>query len=363
MDAREPSLSGDLLVPAPPPPEEVLRRPRLSRWVVVFAVVGLLAASVATAAQFVRLPYDSIGPGTAMSLSDSVTITGHAVYPPEGELFSTTVSVRERINPFEALVGWLDPDTDVVATQRVVGDLTPGEFRRLNQVAMADSKTTAQILALKHLGFESTVEGSEIIEVVPGFPASDLLRAGDLIVAVDDVVRPDPAAIVERIQATAPGDTLSLRIRRGTDPEIDVRAPLGSEEGRTMLGVRMTERYKLPFEIEIDSGSVVGPSAGLAYALELVDLLTPGELTGGARVAVTGDLNPDGTVGAIGGIIQKAATVRDAGVKIFVVPKANEVEAREHADGLDIRAVETFDDAIGVLAGLPGSDGSVQPGK
>lgn len=361
MDTREPTLSGDLW--APDPVREQDPRPRVSRWVVVFAVVGLLTAAVATAAQFVRLPYDSIGPGTATSLSDSVTVTGHAVYLPEGELFSTTVSVRERVNPFEALAGWLDPDTDVVATQRVSGDLTPGEFRRLNQVAMADSKTTAQILALTHLGFESTVEGSEIIEVVPNFPASELLRAGDLIVAVDDLVRPAPEAIVERIQATPPGNSLRLRIQRGTEPEMEVLAPLGSEEGRAMLGVRMTERYKLPFDIEIDSGSVVGPSAGLAYALELVDLLTPGELTGGARVAVTGNLNPDGTVGAIGGVIQKAATVRNAGVKIFVVPKANEVEAREHAEGLDIRAVETFDDAMAVLAALPGSNAAVQPAK
>lgn len=358
---NEPALPDSAWAPAPAAPTG---RPKVSRWVVLFAVVGLLAATTLTVARFVRLPYDALGPGEARSLNDSVTIVGHPSFPPEGEFLSTTVSVRERVNALVALVGWLDPDTDVVAEREVVGDISPAEFRRLNVVAMTDSKPTAQVLALRHLGFESVTEGSEIVGVEKGFPASDLLREGDVIVDVEGSPAPEPAAVVAMIQARKPGDVLKLRIRRGSDPPIDVGAPLGSDEGRTLLGVRMTAKIRLPFEINIESGSVVGPSAGLAYALELVDMLTPGELTGGNRVAVTGDLNADGKVGEIGGVAQKAATVREAGVKIFLVPKGNLAEARSRGGGLDIRAVGSFEEALAVLASLQGSNALAlgQPG-
>src|SRR5205807_5116988 len=106
--------------------------------------------------------------------------------------------------------------------------------------------------------------------------------------------------------------------------------------GTGFLGVYLDTaglQIDLPFEIDIDSGSVVGPSAGVAYALELLDALTPGELTGGAKVAATGDLRLDGTVGPIGGVAQKAVTVRRAGATAFLVPKENYAEAKAHAGG------------------------------
>ena len=102
---------------------------------------------------------------------------------------------------------------------------------------------------------------------------------------------------------------------------------------------------------------VVGPSAGLAYALELLDVLTPGELTGGVDVAATGDLQPDGTVGPIGGVAQKTVTVRRAGAEVFLVPRANLEEARSRAgDSLRVLPVESFDDALRALGGLDGSN-------
>jgi len=138
---------------------------------------------------------------------------------------------------------------------------------------------------------------------------------------------------------------------------VDLEAVLGGADGRALLGVRLSTKIKLPFEINIESGRVVGPSAGLAYALELLDLLTPGELTGGSSVAATGELLTDGTVGAIGGVAQKAVTVRRAGIKVFIVPKANEAEARAHAGkNLQVLGVATFGEALKALASLDGSN-------
>lgn len=341
---------------APPPPPVIGGHRKVSRWLVVLGVFAFLTATTVTTARFVRVPYDAIGPGDAHSLNDSVKVVGHPSFPPKGEVLSTTVSVRERVNLLVAFAGWLDSDTDVVPQRQVSGDVDPSEYRRQNEAAMSDSKTIAQLLALRHLGFQGVVEGSEIIDVEKGLPASGLLRTGDIIVEVDGVAQPEPPAMVAAIQARKPGDVVTLKIKRGDAAPFDVDAPLGSSEGRTLLGVRMTPKVRLPFDIDIESGDVVGPSAGLAYALELVDLLTPGELTGGRRVAVTGDLGPDGTVGEIGGIAQKEAAVRAAGVKVFLVPKGNLAEARKRAGGLDIRPVGSFDEALAVLGSLQGSN-------
>src|SRR5205085_1603203 len=108
---------------------------------------------------------------------------------------------------------------------------------------------------------------------------------------------------------------------------------LGTREGHAALGVTLQDdlSVKPPFRIDIDSGQVVGPSAGLAYGLELLDVLTPGELTGGAPVVATGQLTFDGHVVPIGGGPQKAITVRRAGVHVFIVPRANYNEVKRYA--------------------------------
>ncbi len=323
---------------------------------VVLVGLSLVTSIVAIGARFVSLPYDSIGPGSARAVNGVVTVTGHPSYPPRGQLLYTTVAVRERVNPYEALAGWLDPDTDVFPEEEVRGDISTDDFKQMNIEAMADSKTTAQVLALHHLGFEDLGDGAEIVDVAPSLPASALLRALDVIVGIDDRPVADSADVVAGIQAHRPGDVVHLRLERDGRP-VEVDATLGQgDDGGPLLGVRLTTRVKLPFEITIDSGKVVGPSAGLAYALELLDVLTPGELTGGMVVAATGDLRADGTVGPIGGVAQKAITVRRAGADVFLVPSANLEEARSRAGDLQVLPVDSFDDALRVLGGLDGSN-------
>ncbi len=323
---------------------------------VVLVGVSLVISMVAIGARFVSLPYDSIGPGSARAVNGVVTVTGHPSYPPRGQLLYTTVSVRERVNPYEALAGWLDADTDVFPEEDLRGDTSPDDFKQMNIEAMADSKTTAQVLALRHLGFDDLGDGAEIVDVAPSLPASSLLRALDVIVAIDDLPVTDTVDVVTGIQARQAGDVVHLRVERDGRP-VEIDAPLGrSDDGGPLLGVRLTTRVKLPFEITIDSGKVVGPSAGLAYALELLDVLTPGELTGGMVVAATGDLRTDGTVGPIGGVAQKAITVRRAGADVFLVPSANLDEARSRAGDLQVLPVDSFDDALRVLGSLEGSN-------
>lgn len=353
MDTTDPTLTFEHEGP-PPAPEH----PQSSRrWAVALVALGVVLTGLAVIARYVQLPYDTLAPGSARAVNNVIEVEGHPSYPPQGKLFYTTVSVRERVNPYEALAGWIDPAVEVVPEQRVRGTVPPEEFRRMNVEAMADSKTTAQVLALRQLGFTNLGRGAEVVDVQADMPAGPVLKAGDVIVAIDGKTVGSSADAVAAIRARAPGDTLQMRIERGTAPPFDAQAVLAADEGRPLLGVRLTTKIKLPFEIKIDSGRVVGPSAGLAYGLELLDLLTPGELTGGTSVAVTGELLSDGSVGPIGGVAQKAVAVKRAGIKVFLVPKENEAEARAHAGkGLEIRGVANFDEALKALGSLDGSN-------
>jgi PDZ domain-containing protein len=334
------------------------RPPRRRRWwLVPLIVVGLAAI----AAMFIRLPYDTIAPGSSRQVNDVVLVKGGPSYPPKGQILETTVSVRERVSPYEVLFGWLSPDIDVISEKQVRGNTPPKVYEQQNVDAMTDSKKVAEAVALQHLGY-NVVQGSGAVirDVKPGTAAAGILNPGDVIVAVDGKPVSIETQAVDAIHAHKPGDRVTMSVVRGKAPPQPIEATLGSQGGQPLLGVTLETsglQFKLPFDINIDSGSVVGPSAGAAFGLELLDQLTPGELSGGGKVAVTGQLFLDGKIGEIGGVAQKAVTVRRSGASIFIVPRANYKEAKAHAGNhLKVYAVDTFDDALRILGTLNGSN-------
>jgi PDZ domain-containing protein len=144
-------------------------------------------------------------------------------------------------------------------------------------------------------------------------------------------------------------------------PITTIAAP--EDPGRAVIGIAPEDRivdFDFPVDVTIDSGNVGGPSAGLAFTLAVLDVLTPGELTGGHRVAVTGTMSLDGTVGPVGGAAQKAITVRDAGYEVFLVPsdELDEVQATVGSD-LQVVAVDTLAEALEALGSLGGNAGSL----
>ena len=355
VDTTEQSLSSPQDPGLPVPGSSHRSSPR---WAVALVAVSLVLLGAGIVARYVQLPYDTLAPGSVRMVNSVIEVEGHPTYPPEGKVFYTTVAVRERVNPYEALAGWLDPAVDVMPETEVRGPVPPDEFQRMNIEAMADSKTTAQVLALRQLGFTGLGVGAEVVEVQPGMAAAGILKADDVITSIDGKQVNNSSDAVAAIRARAPGDTVRMHVKRGDAAAFDAEAVLGrGDDGRPLLGVRLSTKIQLPFEIKIDSGRVVGPSAGLAYGLELLDLLTPGELTGGSTVAATGELEADGTIGAVGGVGQKTVSVRRAGIQVFLVPKANEAEARAHAGSkLEIRGVATFEEALTALGSLEGSN-------
>jgi PDZ domain-containing protein len=229
---------------------------------------------------------------------------------------------------------------------------------------MAGSKDTASYVALDHLGYDVTIRGSgaTIVQIVDGSPAQAALEVGDTIVAIDDQPITMTEEMVQVVGQERPGDAITVSIEKADATEAEVPITLTArpdDPNAGFLGVATATRdlaFDLPFDVTIDSGNVGGPSAGLAFTLAILDVLTPGELTGGDVVAVTGTINPDATVGPVGGVTQKVAAAAAAGAKLFLVP-ADELEAAQQAAGDDIRVepVDDLDDALGFLAELGGN--------
>ncbi len=350
---------GSMVVPGPPGPEEALvpARRRRPRWP-IFLVLGLLFL---VAASYVTLPYYSVAPGSAQQVNDLIRVPKERSFPPRGKVYLATVSLQ-RATPVGALVGWLDGDTDVVPEERVLGDAPRGDYSEQNRQLMSESKQVASVVALRQLGYPVAEHGTGglIVGVQEGTPADGRIHPDEVILAVDGRPTMLASEAVGAIRAHNPGDAVRLEVRGVNGAVRTEQLTLGVNPRRPggFLGVTILtkdQRFDYPFEITIESGDIGGPSAGLAYTLGVLDALSPGELTGGKKVATTGTMEIDGTVGNVGGVAQKTAAVREAGADYFLVPPDEYEEARSHAgNGLKVMKAGSLSEALSVLSGLGG---------
>jgi PDZ domain-containing protein len=192
---------------------------------------------------------------------------------------------------------------------------------------------------------------------------SNILKVNDVITAVDGTsvnVIPDLSAILAGKKV---GDPITLSITRDGQPITVPSQLVQSSDGRAIVGFFPNQSppdtitFEFPFKVDIDSGQIGGPSAGLAFTLGLLDALTPGDLSGGVEVAATGTITPTGDVGEIGGLKQKTIAVMRTGAEVFLVPEAEKAEAEAAAKGSDLKivGVSTLDDALKELASLGGN--------
>lgn len=346
--------------PPPPPPPTVPWTWRRRGWLLVLA--GALLVVPLAAAAFIHVPYYLISPGEARGVTQLIKVAeGQArIYDPEGEILFTTVSLTGKVNVYEALLGWLDDDVEVIPEKQITGGAPRQQVRQINIQAMDDSKLTATKVALERLGYRVEVDGkgAVVVRVNPGNPADGHLEVGDVIIAVDGEAVSLHDAVVTKVRQHAPGDVIDIKFRRGEgERSVQLTAAQGPE-GQALLGVVLQTAeltYKFPVDITIDTGLVGGPSAGLAFTLALLDELSPGELTGGRPVAVTGTIDTQGSVGVVGGVAQKTVTARKAGAAIFLVPPEEVEQAKAHAGKMKIVGVATLEEALTALEDLGGS--------
>jgi PDZ domain-containing protein len=309
---------------------------------------------VAFLAMTVYLPYYSLGPGPARAVQPLIRFDGRARYESEGSFVLTSVSFRQ-LTAFGILRAWLDADLSVAERDAL---FAPGETREEEEARsisqMDQSKLDAAYVVLETLTEFPEDHGVGVLveSVVEDCAADGELYPGDLVVAIDG----DPVASVRdagrAIKAAASGARLEFAVTVDGEPETVtlVREPCGGSE-RPIVGVRMIESF--PFEIRISSGGIGGPSAGLAWALGLYDLLTPGDLTGGRTIASTGVLALDGSVLPIGGVAEKVVAAEDVGAVALLVPRDNLEEAQAAIGDRDLElvAVATFAEALEYLQG------------
>jgi Lon-like protease len=231
--------------------------------------------------------------------------------------------------------------------------------RQGNLREMSRSQSIAAAVALRELGYEVDAEptGALIVTVFPGTPAAGKLQPTDVVVGVDGTRVRTPGDLRQRVSGKRPGTRVRLDVRRG-DRRLQVS--LGTiedprEPDRALLGVAIDQDadIRLPISVRIDAGDVGGPSAGLAFALDILEELGR-DVDHGLKVAATGEIALDGSVRPIGGAKQKTIGARRARVDVFLVPAGgNATEARRYADGLRIVPVRSFRQALRALATLP----------
>ena len=326
----------------------------------------------------------AITPASAEAVEPRLSITGAERYNTDGSIYFVTIT-----QPNLRLLDWFmvrkNPATQLLSYRDVYGDSTPQQQRQQGFQSMRTAKETAEYVALKQLGYPVELVLGDVIvdqllclkaneagtECAEYSPADDVLNPGDKLLSVAG----EPIATIDDLRPLLkgykPGDVVTIEFERaGTTMSGEVELIASPDDpSRTLVGFSSadTSTIKLPDEVsvKIDTDGIGGPSAGLAFTMTLIDELSPGDLLGGGRVAITGTIDINGKVGAIGGLTSKASAVQQVGVKYFLVPteqgEKNIADARKVVgDDVEIIPVENVEEALAALQRI-GGDPFVAP--
>lgn len=343
------------------------RRRRMTRgvlaglWALALAMVVLLVLTFLPTSYVVQRPgpvYNTLGTASTADGEEVplISVDGAETHETSGALDLLTVQVvgnRERTPSwFELALAWFDQTRAVLPIDSVFPAGQTSEERTEESAAlMVDSQQEATAAALIELGYD--VGRTLLVHAIaPDSAAEGVLEVGDVIVSADGEPVADAAALRALVES-GDGATMTLEIERdGAQRTVRLtpRETAGAEGAVWRIGVTLTNEYEFPFDVTIQIDNVGGPSAGMMFALGIIDVLTPGELTGGESFAGTGTISAEGTVGPIGGIRQKMWGALDAGADWFLAPQSNCGEVVGHVpDGLRVFSVATLDDALDVL--------------
>ena len=356
----------DISTSAPPADvdRETIAARRLTRrgWTIVLsfaiaAVLGLLGG-------LVKVPYVSIGPGptydTLGSVNDQVVVQvdGEKTYDTSGQLRMTTVSISDDITLFRALGMWVSGRQALMPRDEYFGPgQTEDDLQRENKKMFQDSQSDAEVAALRYLDYPVKVVAQEITR---GAPADRILEPGDRLLKVNGRKVEVQEDVRDALKGTKPGDRVEITFQPANKPEQTKTVALGKasdygsdNRAEGFLGLLPIDRADVDFQTTIHLEDVGGPSAGLIFALAIVDKLTPGDLEDGRTVAGTGEIDVKGNIGLIGGISFKLVAARDAGATAFLVPAGNCAEAKADVpDGLQLVKVDTLSSAVRALEDL-----------
>lgn len=299
-------------------------------------------------------------PDKAHPVAPLVTVQGGHKHEDGGAIYFVDVFER-RASLFESLFPWIHNGSTLVPARLIVPPgVSDKAARQADLRAMAISQKVAAAVALRRLGYKVVVRPSGVIvaELESTSHASGKVQVGDLIVSVDGAPTHTIAQLRTAMSKVTPGSVVSLALVRGSQHVIvnvtTMPDPLDKRRAIVGFAPEQAAQIKLPIKVRIDTGNVGGPSAGLAFALEVMEKLGH-NVDHGYRVAATGEIELNGAVTAIGGVKQKTVGAHSTGVDVFLVPAAgdNAKEAERYAHGLRIIPVKSFAQALHALATLP----------
>lgn len=272
-------------------------------------------------------------------------------YQSTGQLRLTTVGVAGGpgfpVNFAQVIGGWIDPTKAVYPVETVFPQhSSKEEIAQENAAAMTSSQENATYAALSELGYDIPTT-LKVQGTLPDSPAIDLVQSGDIITAIDGAEILDFDALLAHLDTVAPNTTIELGIIRDGKPEVVEFATAANTHGEgSRLGIALQLEFEFPVDVEIKIDNIGGPSAGMIFALGIMDRLTEPDEANGQIIAGTGTMDTGGNVGPIGGIRQKLHGAKRDGAKYFLAPESNCDEVVGNVpEGLQVVAVETLENA------------------
>jgi Lon-like protease len=331
----------------------------MSRRVVTMITGAVLLVALAVGGSQLPVPYAELGPGPTLNTlgvdqsgNEIIQLTGRPANKTEGNLNLTTVSVRDRLDLLAAMRGWLDPDRAVVPREEIFPPgQTEQETEQKNTRDFVTSQNSAELAALAYLDLTKVVVSS----VARDSPSYRKLTEKDVLTSVGGQKVGDVNDLSKVLGATEPGTTVTVGYERagraGTAQVTTVEGASESGGTRAVLGVGVALESTAPFKVKIAlDDKIGGPSAGLMFALGILEKVGREDLTGGKFIAGTGTIDVSGNVGPIGGIPLKLIAARDKGASVFLVPAGNCTEAtRRPPAGLQLVKVDSLGGAVGAL--------------
>lgn len=325
----------------------------------VIGTLVLLAAVAAALLWIIPSNHYLLLPDPAHAVEPLVRVQGEKPDRDGGGIYFVDV-IQRRATLLERLFpGIRDGSTLVPRRDISIPGVSDAERRRADLAAMRRSQSVAAAVALRQLGYKVVANpvGALVTTIFANSPAIGKLKPGDVIVTVDARPVRTPGDLRRLMSARRPGDVVRLDVRNERKQRrVEVETAADPDDPRrAVIGIFVEQQadIKLPVEVRIDAGGVGGPSAGLAFALDLMEELGR-RVDHGYRVAATGAIELDGSVSPIGGVRQKIYGARKGDVDIFLVPAGeNADEARRHNGDVRVIPVQSFPQALHALATLP----------
>ena len=305
------------------------------------------------------IPYVFFKPGVPNDVTGNlITIEQSKNYPPNGKLYITSILVTNPGSPVfgaETLYNWAIGPHAVLPRDSVYPPITDsGEIRRNARDEMAISRISATAAALNYLGYE--IKDEYVVSRVRSYSkAVGKLKEGDVIREVDGTAITEIDQIRDAYKGREIGEVIPIVVDRKIGGEIkkfkfevELSRNLDSGEGPA-IGILVGTIADFPIDIDFNLRGVGGPSAGLIFALGIIEKLTAEDLLRGRSIAGTGTITPRGRVGAIGGIEEKMIGASREGATIFLAPSENCLDIRHIPKGLKVIPVTTLDEAVKYL--------------